>query len=241
MRSIAVIFFIGYLAIVSGCGPVDSYFLPPPEDTAQEILEAGRSAMEEGKHKRAARYFSSLKERYPFSPFAVEAELRLGDALYLAGDYSEAVDAYKEFETLHPGHEAIPYVLLQIGEANRKRFKSIDLPQEHVQEALEYYTRVIETYPEAGLNEDALEGIEACRRYIAEHEIFVADFYWRTDRYGAAFQRYTSIAQNFRDLRDVHQYALRRAEASYFRHQRTVTETRRREKEGSWKDYFAWF
>lgn len=240
MRSVFITFLAAFLLALAGCGPIDSLFLPPPEDTAQEILEAGREAMDEGKHSRAAKYFNSLKERYPFSPFAIEAELRLGDAYFLAGDYAEAVDAYKEFETLHPGHEAIPYVLLQIGEANRMRFKSIDLPQEHVEEALEYYTRIVETYPDAGLTEDALEGIRACRRYIAEHEIFVADFYWRTDRYGPAFHRYSSIAENFRDLRDVHQYAMRRAEASYLRHQREKAETKRQEMEGSWKNYFDW-
>lgn len=71
------------LLSVSGCGIIDYYFLPKPEDTAQELYEAGVEAMKDKSYDDAAEYFGKLKDRYPFSPFTVKAEVSLGDAYFL--------------------------------------------------------------------------------------------------------------------------------------------------------------
>ena len=97
------------LLLLSGCGIIDYFFLPPPEDTAQELYEGANDAMQEKNYSQAAQYYTKLKDNFPFSPYTVEAELSLGDAFFLDGKYPEAAEAYKEFESLHPRHEAIPY------------------------------------------------------------------------------------------------------------------------------------
>ena len=228
------------LLLLSGCGFIDYFFLPPPEDTAQELFEAGQDAMKEKKYDDAAEYFTKLKDRYPFSPYTPEAELALGDAYFLDNRFDEAVDAYKDFESMHPRHERIPYVLYQIGVSNYKQFKSIDMPQEHVAEALEYFLRLVEAFPDDPYAEEAGKSVQNCRRYLAEHEIFVADFYWRVERYGAAWKRYRRIAQEFKDLPDVVDYALKRAEIAYLRFQKNRSEEERERIQGSWKQWFDW-
>ena len=94
------------LLLLSGCGIIDYFFLPPPEDTAQELYEGANDAMQEKNYSQAAQYYTKLKDNFPFSPYTVEAELSLGDAFFLDGKYPEAAEAYKEFESLHPRHEA---------------------------------------------------------------------------------------------------------------------------------------
>lgn len=113
------------LLLLSGCGIIDYFFLPPPEDTAQELYEGANDAMQEKNYSQAAQYYTKLKDNFPFSPYTVEAELSLGDAFFLDGKYPEAAEAYKEFESLHPRHEAIPYVLYQVGMSNLKSFISL--------------------------------------------------------------------------------------------------------------------
>ena len=61
--------------LLSGCGIIDSYFLPVPLDTVQEIFEAGNDAMQEQDYVAAAQYYARVKDDFPFSPYAVEAEL----------------------------------------------------------------------------------------------------------------------------------------------------------------------
>ena len=164
MRRAVVPVLLFALLVVSGCAWIDAYFLPPAEDTAQELYEAGMDSMGEKEYGSAQEYFSKLKDRFPFSPFALKGELALGDAYFLDEKYMLALDAYKEFEALHPSNEEIPYVLYQIGNANINLFKSIDRRQENIKEGLEYFYRLEETYPNseyAGPARDLIVPIEA--------------------------------------------------------------------------------
>ena len=71
--------------------------------------------MSEKNYVRAVELYNKLRDTYPFSPYTVDAELSLADAYYLDEDYEQAAETYKDFESLHPRHEAIQYVLYQTG------------------------------------------------------------------------------------------------------------------------------
>ena len=222
------------ILLLSGCVWLDDYFLAPAEDTAQELYEAGMDAMGEKEYYDAQQYFTKLKDRFPFSPYSIKAELGLGDAYFLDDKYSLALDAYKEFEALHPSNENIPYVIFQIGNSNYKMFQSIDRRQENIKEGLEYFYRLRETYPDSEYAEPAKGLIIKSRRILAEHEVYVADFFWRTEQYGPAWHRYQYVVENFSDIPDLRDYARKRAEYSYFEYQKTLSEEERLEIQGSW-------
>lgn len=234
MRLSCVLASVLVIWLASGCAMIDSYFLPPAEDTAQELFEAGMDAMGEKDYGDAQQYFSKLKDRFPFSPFALKAELALGDAYFLDDQFLLALDAYKEFEALHPSNEGIPYVLYQIGNSNFHLFKSIDRRQENIKEGLEYFYRLEETYPNSQYAEPARDLIVKSRRILAEHEVYVADFFWRTEQYGPAWHRYQYVVENFSDVPDMRDYARKRAEYSYFEYQKTLSEEERQRIQGSW-------
>ncbi|HAS88770.1 MAG TPA: outer membrane protein assembly factor BamD [Desulfovibrio sp.] len=225
---------------LSGCGVIDYYFLPKPEDTAQELYEAGVEAMSEKEFYDAAEYFSKLKDRYPFSPYTVKAEISLGDAYFLDKKYFDASEAYKEFAALHPGNEEIPYVLYQIGLSNFSLFSSIDRPQTNITEALEYFYRVEEAYPDTQYAKSAKEYIVKCRRSLADHELYVADFFWRSSKFGSAWKRYVYVVRNFKDLPEVRKYAMKQAEMSYYEYQKTLSQEERDRLQGSWKELVDW-
>ncbi|WP_029894904.1 outer membrane protein assembly factor BamD [Desulfohalovibrio reitneri] len=231
---------LAILAILPGCGLIDEFYLPTAQDTAQELYEAGQFAMQERNYGDAAEFFTKLKDRYPFSPYALQAELALGDAYFLDRDYDEAVTAYKEFESLHPRSEHMPYVLYQIGVASTKRFNSIDRPQDNIIEALDYFYRLRQEYPGTEYAKNAPTYIKKCRRYLAEHELYVADFYWQDKQYGPAWKRYSYVVENFQDLPEMSAYADRMAEIAYFEYQKNKSETKRVKQHGSWKEWFDW-
>jgi len=234
MRSARFLASILALVLVSGCVWLDNYFLPPAEDTAQELYEAGADAMAEKDYADAQDYFTKIKDRFPFSPYSLKAELGLADAYYLDEQYQMALDNYKEFEALHPSNENIPYVLYQIGNANYNLFKSIDRRQENIKEGLEYFYRLQETYPNSEYAKAAKDLILKSRRILAEHEVYVADFFWRTEQFGPAWHRYQYVVENFSDVPDLRDYARRRAEYSYFEYQKTLSEEERMRIQGSW-------
>ena len=226
--------------LLSGCGIIDYYFLPPPEDTAQELYENANDAMRDKDYQQAAEYYMRLKDNFPFSPYTVEAELALGDAYYLDERYPEAAESYKDFESMHPRHEAIPYVLYQVGMSDLKSFISVDRPTTAVQESLEYFGRLRETFPESEYAEKAADEIQNGRKIIAEHELYLGDVFWNMKRYGPAWKRYTYIVDNFPDVPDVCEHAREKAIAAYYRYREQPSEEARQQIQGSWRRWFDW-
>lgn len=228
------------LALLPGCGMIDYFFLKPPEDTARELFEAGGNAMREKQYAEAAEFYTKLIDRYPFSPYTPRAELGRGDAYYQDERYSQAVDAYKEFESLHPRHERIPYVVYMIGMSYRGQFESIDRPSDNLAEAIQYFKRVQESYPDSEYAAKAAALITECRRKLAEHELYVADFYLRQERYQSAWSRYQYVRDAYGEFADLREYATNQANAAYFSFHKDASETKRRDKEGSWRNWFKW-
>ena len=123
------------LTLATGCGIIDMIYLPPAEDTAQEIFEAGNDAMAEKNYVRAVELYNKLRDAYPFSPYTTDAELSLADAYYLDGEYVLAAESYKDFESLHPRHKAIEYVKAQFADGKEyadylKAIRYIDAQKE---------------------------------------------------------------------------------------------------------------
>lgn len=225
---------------LSGCGIIDYYFLTPPEDTAQELAQAGFEAMEAKEYRRAITAFTKLRDRYPFSPFTSAAELALGDAYFLSEQYEAAVQSYLEFESLNPGHEAIPYVLYQVGMSYLRQFRSIDRPIDNLHQAMQYFQRLQQTFPQSPQARNAEEAVLETRTLIAEHELFVADFYWRRGQYGPAWRRYQSVFRDFKDIPEIAEYAERQGNFAYYRFQKQQSQLDREEREGTWKRLLDW-
>ncbi|MBG0776466.1 MAG: outer membrane protein assembly factor BamD [Desulfovibrionaceae bacterium] len=240
MRHLTRLLILLLVLLQGGCGIIDYFFLPPPEDTAQELFETGRDSMQAKDFEKAAEYFGKLKDRYPFSPYAPQAELALGDAYFLGEQYPLAADAYKEFESLHPRHEQAAYVLYQIALSSLNSFKSIDRPQDMIEEALQYFHRLKETYPQSEYAKQADAHIATCRLRMAEHELYVADFYLKQERYQASWERYRFVLTNFQDLPGVTAYAAKRAEVAYLKFQEAKAQAELEAREGSWKEWFDW-
>lgn len=228
------------LVFLSGCSTMHSLFIGKPKDTAKELFQAGNKAMQEKDYTDAIDYFKKLKKEFPFSPYTEKGSLRLADAYYQEGRLIEAEKSYKDFESLHPGSEKITYVLFRIGLCNFKRFRAIDLPLTYTREALQYFQRVRQSYPTSEYAKQAKSYIKKSKTYLVRHEIYVADFYWNTKKYLAAWKRYEYVVQNYKDMESFYNYARKRSKMAYLKFQESLAAEQRREIEGSWKDWFQW-
>lgn len=226
--------------LLSGCGIIDMFYLPPAEDTAQEIYEAANDAMSEKNYVRAVELYNKLRDTYPFSPYTIDAELSLGDAYFLDEEYDLATETYKDFEALHPRNEAIPYVLYQTGMSLLKQFRSIDRATTELQEAWDYFDRLCQVYPNSPYAKSAEEHMLVCRKLMAEHELYIADMFWHMGRYGPAWHRYEFVENNFKDVPEVAEHAQEKSIAAYHRYRQEEAEEIRQERHGSWKNWFKW-
>lgn len=240
MRKLLLMGVLACSLFLNGCAFIDEYFLPPPEDTVQEVFEAGNEALRDKDYGKAVTYFNRIKEEHPFSPYAIRSELALADAHFLDEEYWMAAEAYRDFETLHPRHEAIPYVLYQLGMSLKNTYTSIDRSAAEVKEALEYFTRLQQEYPDTEHGMKAAEQIAACRKTLAQREIFIANVFWGMENYQAAYSRFQHVVQTYPDAKEEADYARTKGEAAYLKFRQWQAQAIREHQEGSWKDWFSW-
>ena len=57
--------------------------------------------------EQAIETFQSIIDNYPYSDYAIRAELAIADAYFDNGQYEEALTYYRDFDELHPGHAKV--------------------------------------------------------------------------------------------------------------------------------------
>ncbi len=197
---------IGIVSIffLSGC----SYFQSKDERTAPELASEGMDAYKKEKFKKSIEAFEKLKNWYPFSKFAILAELKKADAHYQLKEYEEAIFSYEEFENLHPRNEAIPYVIYQIGRSYFDQIDTLDRDQEEAKKAIETFVRLKKQFPKDAYSKKVQAHIKTCQKSLARHDLYVGIFYFRGKHYPAAISRFKLILNNYPDV-GVHQEAIR--------------------------------
>jgi len=198
-----LLFCLALTLVCSGC----SLFKTKEPESAEELARKGRQQFNKGNDKSAIETFQKLRDYYPFSKFAIFAELKIADSHYRLKEYEDAIFAYEEFAGLHPRNEAIPYVLYQIGRCYFDRMDTIDRDQSVTRKALEMFNRLNEKYPD---NEYALKAekhINECLKSLAGHELYVGQFYYKTKHYKAALHRFKAVISKYPDT-GFHQKAI---------------------------------
>lgn len=201
-RIIIIVFCVA--VVFAGCVPRDA----DVEKPAHELAANGTEAFEERDYKDAIKYFEKLRDWYPFSKYAKLAELKIADAHYHLGEYEEAIMAYEEFEELHPKNEAIPYVIYQIGLCHYEQLDTVDRDQTSAHRAIATFNRLFKAYPDDPYTNKAQELYRLSLKSLAEHDLYVGLFYYKTKHYEAALQRFQAVVQHYPDV-GAHQVALR--------------------------------
>ena len=187
---------LSVLLICSGC----AWFEAKEEKTAQELVQDGVDYFEAGRYKQAVESFEKLRDWYPFSRYAILAELKIADAYFNLESYADAIFAYEEFEQLHPRNEAIPYVIYRIGRSYFNQIDTIDRDQSNATKALETYRRLIRQYPNDAYAGMAKSDMIACYQSLSGHEFYVGVFYYKTKNYQAAKSRFTAVVEKYPDV-----------------------------------------
>lgn len=180
----------------SGC----AWFESKEELSAEELVQNGIDYFEAGKYKKAVAAFEQLRDWYPFSRYAILAELKIADAYFNLGSYVDAIFAYEEFERLHPRNEAVPYVIYQIGRSYFNQIDTIDRDQDNAAMAVAAYQRLIDQYPDDEYAAMAKRDRAVCYKSLSGHEFYVATFYYKNKNYPAAKARFSAVVENYPDV-----------------------------------------
>jgi outer membrane protein assembly factor BamD len=197
------------LILLVGCAPViemvDNFFEDKEEPGSAELMEEGMKKYEKGHWDDALEAFQGVKDRYPYSKYAIQAELKAADTIYEKEEFDEAFDAYDEFEKLHPKNKEIPYVIYQKGMCHFRQLKTIDRQQVHTLQAKEEFERLVKRFSGNEYAMRARKKIRECLVALSEYELYVGNYYFKMGKYRAAIARYSFIIEHYPDMGQYHQ------------------------------------
>lgn len=194
----------------AGCGGARGAASVEYSVSAQRNYEKGMEALQGEDWIAAAKYFAFIKSRFPYSKFATLSELRLADAELGAEEFAEAIDHYRVFIRLHPTHEMVSngYASYRIGEAYYKQLSgdswlmppSYEGDQTSNEDAATELTTFAEKYPQSPYREKAQEITKKVGKKLADHEWYVAQFYWRRDQPMGTVLRLRRLLDRYRGV-----------------------------------------
>jgi outer membrane protein assembly factor BamD len=191
-----------------GCASSDEATKPITYSlTAKQNYEKGLGELKDENFPEAQKYFQFVKQKYPFSKYAVLAELAVADTQFARGNYTEAIDSYKNFARLHPTHEKVEdgYVAFKIGESYFKDMPdnvwilppSYEKDQSAVIDALRELEDFRKKFPESPYFKQA-EGLrKQVLQRLVDHEVYVARFYLHRDHPKAAALRLEGAVKRY--------------------------------------------
>ena len=191
----------GLLAVApAGCATSDDTTKPVTYSlTAKQNFDKGLAELKDENFAEAQKYFQFVKQKYPFSKYAVLAELKLADTQFAREEYTEAIDSYKAFTRLHPTHDQVEdgYVAFKIGQSYFKDMPSdifllppsYEKDQSAVTDALRELSDFGRKFPDSKYVKQADELRRQVLQRLVDHEVYVARFYLGSDHPNAAAMR----------------------------------------------------
>lgn len=186
------------VALFGGCSTIKGWFSKKkPEKPPDVMAQEGINQLKRKKYDDAIETFEKVRDRYPYSQQAMLAQIKLADSYFYKKKYDEALQAYKEFEKLHPTNKGVPYCIYRQGQCYFRQRSTIDRDQTYTFKALQEFRRLKKKYPKCEYGSKTDKYMAKCRSDLAEHEFYIAEFYFKTKHYKAALDRFQVVAQEY--------------------------------------------
>jgi outer membrane protein assembly factor BamD len=176
----------------------------------------------------------TIKNKFPYSKYSLDAQLRIADVLYMQESYGEAAASYETFRDLHPRHEKVGYAMFRVA---KSYFNDIPTPLSRdmtpAQKSLDAYNEFLRRFPTAPEVGEARDDVAKARKILADKELYIADFYNKRDFPSSAKPRYEKVVALYpeTDAAKAAKDKLSKIEEIFKKHPERATELRTREKE----------
>jgi outer membrane protein assembly factor BamD len=167
--------------------------------TGQNYYLLGQQSFATHDYKGSAIYFQKLIDQYPFSPYAEDAELKIGLSEYQQKHYAEAISSLGDFEKMHPTSKQIELASYYLAMAHYDQIGRPDQDQSNTEQALQQFEIIERRYPETGFAALAHQQISVCREMLARHQLLIGDFYYKRANFRAAESRLAELMQKWPD------------------------------------------
>jgi len=207
-KSLILVFSL--VVLLSGCSPfgLDKDVRKPIGDglSPKALYELAEDKIDAGSIDQAIEQFEVVISAYPSSKYALQARLDIAYNLFKRKKHNRAILQLDDFIERYPDLESTPYAYYLRGVIAEDKSSSIldDIITESAQRdvqsvrnAYDYFSILIEKFPNSKYSEEAREKLFILKNTIAKHEFYIALYYTNNGSHIAAINRSKYIIENF--------------------------------------------
>ena len=184
--------------------PVDGEIASDP----QKVYDRGVAELKDGNYLEAQRFLEHVTNKFPFSQYAVLAELALADNDFDHEKFAEAADSYAKFAKLHPTHAKADYAAYRAALCHYRQMPAdivifppaYEKDQAQARAALVALDGFIAEFPSSSYAKDAHDKAQDVRTRLAHHEDYVGNFYFKRGQCRASLGRYEGLLRDYAGL-----------------------------------------
>jgi len=183
--------------LVGGCTSLEKD--PTAKWDADRLYNEARTELQAGAWTKARELYEKLEARYPFGRYAQQAQIEIAYCYYKEGETADAISATDRFLKLNPNSPNADYVYYLRGLVNfieppvllgpLVQYRVSERDPKALLDSFEAFKELITRFPASRYHDDALLRISFLRDALADHEVRVADYYYRRGAYLAAINR----------------------------------------------------
>ena len=167
--------------------------------TGSDYYQQGQAEFAHHEYNAAIENYQLVMDKYPFSPFAEDAEMKIGLAYYEMKNYAEAIGALDDFQRMHPTSKNLELVSYYIAMSYYDQIGREDQDQTRSEQALKHFEIIEQRFPEGSFAELARQNGNVCREMLARHELVVGNYYFKRANFRAAESRLAELMQKYSD------------------------------------------
>ena len=196
-RNISLLSIFIVSIMISSCSSNEE--IPDERLLEKELYDQAQFRLKDGSYSMAIRSLEALESRFPFGRYAEQAQAELIYAYYMNSQFEASQSAAERFINLHPRHTHSGYAYYMKGLASFtddsglfSRYFQSDLAKREVvmaQQSFDELSDFIARYPDSKYVPHAKQRMIYLRNLLAQHEVYVADFYMKRGAYLAAIGR----------------------------------------------------
>lgn len=197
------------LSALQGCGTLSSLApwngkaedmrtkADPAAKTVEELYNNGVDALNQKRYATAVSQFDAVEQNYPYSSWAVNAQLMHGYAEYLQNHYTEAIGSLDRYIQLHPTSPNASYAYYLRGLSFYEQIADTQRDQKGTEQAMTALQDVVNRFPESAYARDSRLKIDLCRDHLAGKEMEIGRYYEQQKLYAAAIGRFQRVIDDY--------------------------------------------
>jgi outer membrane protein assembly factor BamD len=193
------------LPLLGGCGSSkdDSSASNKPVAPVEDLYNNGVDALNAQRYDTATDQFNLVEQNYPYSSWAVNAQLMQGYTQYLRNKYTDAISTLDRFIQLHPTHRDIAYAYYLRALSYYEQIADIQRDQRGTEQAMNALQEVVNRFPDTAYARDARLKIDLCRDHLAGKEMEIGRWYESQHLYEAAIGRFQRVVDDYQTTNHV--------------------------------------